>query len=104
MQPLLPLINDVVVTKTEQVSRSFLQSDFTLYHISFPPTQHVVKRKFTDLRKVRNILQKFYPFLRLPYLEAEGWMSSSEGRDPETLAKYKWMVEEFIRYVLLKSK
>lgn len=31
-------------------------------------------------------------------------MSSSEGRDPETLAKYKWMVEEFIRYILLKSK
>jgi hypothetical protein len=69
LQPLLPVINDVVVTKTEQISRNFMQSDVTLYHISFPPTQHVVKRKFSDFRKVRNILQKFYPFLRLPYLE-----------------------------------
>lgn len=90
---MLPLINDIVVTKTEQVSRNFLQGDYTLYHISFPPTQHIVKRKFSDLRKVRSLLQKFYPFLRFPYLEPEGWISSSEGRDPETLTKYKWMVE-----------
>ncbi len=69
LQPLLPLINDVVVTKTEQISRNFLQGDYTLYHIHFPPTQHIIKRKFSDFRKVRSLLQKFYPFLRLPYLE-----------------------------------
>ena len=90
---MLPLINDIVVGKTEQVSRNFLQSDYTVYHISFPPTKHVVKRKFSDFRKVRNILQKLYPFLRLPYLEPEGWINSSEGRDPDTLQKYKWMIE-----------
>lgn len=50
------------------------------------------------------LLQKYYPFLRLPYLEPEGWLNSSEGRDSETLIKYKWMVEEFIKYCLLKSK
>jgi hypothetical protein len=67
--PSLPLINDVTVLKTEQVARNFLQSDYTLYHINFSPCQHVIQRKFADLRRARNILQRLYPFLRLPYLE-----------------------------------
>jgi len=70
-------ISDVVVTKTEQVSRNFLQADYTLYHIKFIPSQHKIERKFSDLRRLRFILQKLYPFLRLPYLEPEGWIGSS---------------------------
>jgi len=50
------------------VARNFLQADYLLYHISFSPCQHVIQRKFADLRKARSILQKMFPFLRLPYL------------------------------------
>lgn len=102
--PPLPNILEVTVSKTEQVTRNFLQGDYTLYHITFTPCQITIHRKFTDLIKLRTILRRLYPFLRLPYLESEGWLSSSEGKDPETLTKYKWMVEEFIRFIIVKSE
>ena len=68
LQP-LPNVTDVSVTKTEQISRNFLQGDYTLYHITFTPCQTVIQRKFADLLRMRGILQRLYPFLRLPYLE-----------------------------------
>jgi hypothetical protein len=40
--PKLPQINDVHITKTEQVSRNFLQSDHTLYYIHFTPGNHCI--------------------------------------------------------------
>lgn len=93
----------MIVIKTEQISRNFLQPDYTLYYISFIPTQIVIERRFNDLRKLRSILSKMFPFIRFPYLEPEGWLTSSEGKDPEILTKYKWMVEEFMRFILLRS-
>lgn len=67
--PKLPQINDIVITKTEQVSRNFLQSDYTMYYIHFLPGNHVIKRKFADLRKLRSLLHGLYPHIRLPFLE-----------------------------------
>lgn len=93
-----------MVSKTEQVTRNFLQGDYTLYHITFTPCQITINRRYADLLKLRAILQRLFPFLRLPFLEAEGWLGSSEGKDPETLTKYKWMVEEFMRFVIVKSE
>ncbi len=66
--PKLPQINDIIITKTEQVSRNFLQSDYTLYYIHFTPGNHVIQRKFTDFRKLRSLLHGLYPHIRLPYL------------------------------------
>lgn len=66
--PPLPQITDIKVIKTEQKTRNFLQGDYTLYHIQFLPCNHVIQRKFNDFRKLRTILQKLYPHLRLPYL------------------------------------
>jgi hypothetical protein len=100
----LPNIQEVSVGKTEQVTRNFLQGDYTLYHITFSPCQITIQRKYSDLARLRAVLQRLFPFLRLPFLESEGWLGSSEGKDPETLAKYKWMVEEFLRYVIVKSE
>jgi hypothetical protein len=40
--PKLPQINDIVVRKTEQISRNFLQSDYTLYYIHFTPGTHSI--------------------------------------------------------------
>jgi hypothetical protein len=65
------------VSKTEQVARNFLQGDYTLYHITFSPCQHTIQRKFSDFLKMRAILRRLYPFLRLPHLESEGWLGSS---------------------------
>lgn len=79
----LPTINDVKIIKTEQKTRNFLQGDYTLYHIQFSPCNHVIQRKFNDFRKLRTILQKIYPHIRLPYLEPEGWLvNSCEAKDP----------------------
>lgn len=66
--PKLPQLNDIVINKTEQVSRNFLQSDYTLYYIHFLPGNHTIKRKFADLRKLRSLLHSLYPHIRLPYL------------------------------------
>ena len=75
-------INDIKIIKTEQKTRNFLQGDYTVYHIQFNPGNHVIQRKFNDFRKLRTIIQKIYPHIRLPYLEPEGWLvNSSEGKD-----------------------
>ena len=50
-------------------------------------------------------MHKLYPQIRLPYLEPEGWLvNSSEGKDPETLNKYKYMVVEFLKYVTMRNE
>lgn len=69
-KPLLPLpnIQEVTVSKTEQVARNFLQGDYTLYHITLSPCHHTITRKFSDFVKMRGILRRLYPFLRLPHL------------------------------------
>ena len=64
----LPAINDISILKTEQKTRNFLQGDYTLYHIKFSPCNHIIQRKFNDFRKLRIILQKLYPYIRLPYI------------------------------------
>lgn len=64
----MPIINDIKVIKTEQKSRNFLQGDYTLYHIQFYPSNFIIEKKFNDFRKLRTILQKIYPHIRLPYL------------------------------------
>lgn len=64
----LPPIQDIKIIKTEQKTRNFLQGDYTLYHIQFCPSLHTIQRKFNDFRKLRAILQKIYPHIRLPYL------------------------------------
>ena len=103
--PPLPAINDIVVIETEQKTRNFLQGDYTLYHIKFNPCNHIIQRKFNDFRKLRVILHKLYPHIRLPYLEPEGWLvNSSEARDPETLNNYKYMVVEFLKYVCMRNE
>ncbi len=66
----LPFISDVNVIKTEQISHSFLQKQYTCYNIKFLPTNHIIKRKFSDFRKLRTILRKLVPYIKLPYLEA----------------------------------
>lgn len=66
--PAMPIINDIKVIKTEQKSRNFLQGDYTLYHIQFYPSNFIIEKKFNDFRKLRTILQKIYPHIRLPYL------------------------------------
>ena len=67
--PKLPQINDIVITKTEQVARNFLQSDYTMYFVHFLPGNHVIQRKFSDFRKLRSLLHSMYPHIRLPYIE-----------------------------------
>lgn len=74
-----------------------------MYNIHFLPGNHTIKRKFADLRKLRSVLRGLYPHVRLPYLEPEGWLTSSEGKDSETLAKYKWMVVDFLKYAIMRN-
>ena len=103
LQP-LPAINDIVILKTEQKTKNFLQGDYTLYHIKFNPCGHVLQRKFNDFRKLRIILQKIYPHIRMPYLEPEGWLvNTSEGRDQDTLNKFKYMIIEFLKYITMRN-
>ncbi len=66
--PPLPIIGDITIPKTDQIARNFLQSDYTLYSIQFIPGNHIIQRKFSDFRKLRSILQKLFPHIRLPYL------------------------------------
>ena len=66
--PALPNIQEISVSKTEQVARNFLQGDYTLYHITLSPCQLTIRRKFSDFVKMRAILRRLYPFLRLPHL------------------------------------
>lgn len=41
----------------------------------------------------------------MPYLEPQGWLvSSSEGKDPEILNKYKYQVIEFFKYILITNE
>ncbi len=67
LQP-MPNIQEVLISKTEQVTRNFLQGDYTLYHITFTPSQITIQRRYSDLLKLRTILQRLFPFLRLPFL------------------------------------
>jgi hypothetical protein len=81
-----------------------LQSDYTLYHVKFTPGDHVIERKFSDFRKLRGILRTIFPHVRIPYLEPEGWVTTSEGKDTEMLAKYKWMILDFLKYIIMRHE
>jgi hypothetical protein len=59
---------DIVITGHEIVNRNFFVPDYVLYHILTKGLNVQVKRKYAHFVRLRNMLCKFYPGFRVPYL------------------------------------
>lgn len=59
---------DIVITGHEIVNRNFFVPDYVLYHLLTKGLNIQVKRKYAHFVRLRNMLCKFYPGFRVPYL------------------------------------
>ena len=61
----------------EIIHRSMFAADYIMYNAKVLPSDKIIKRNYQDFLKLRNTLNKLYPGIQLPYLEKEGWISTT---------------------------
>ena len=59
---------NVVIENHDIVERSFLASNYAMYHIKVSPLNLELKRNYDDFSKLRDNLKKFFPGHHVPYL------------------------------------
>ena len=88
----------VEVTGHEIASRSFVLPSYVLYTIVTKPLNVEVKRKYTYFEKLRHVLSKFYPGIRMPYLERAAWLSET---NVDLISNQKQVIKRFMNDLLL---
>ena len=68
-----------------------------MYSLLTKPLNIEVKRKYTHILKLRQVLGKFYPGVRLPYLDKAAWISES---NTESIKTQKAVIQGFMNDIL----
>lgn len=58
----------VKIAGYEVIQRSIFASDYIMYKLKVSPGDKIIQRNYEDFSKLRNILNKVYPVIQLPYL------------------------------------
>ena len=68
---------NVVIDNHDIVERSFLASNYAMYHMKVVPLGIECKRNYDDFYKLKDNLKKFFPGHHIPYLEPNSWFSAT---------------------------
>ena len=71
---------------------------YVLYTLNTKPLNIEVKRKYTYFEKLRSVLAKFYPGIRLPYLDKSAWISETSA---DLIKSQKQTIQGFLNDLLL---